>query len=242
MDRDAYQRMAELEDIHWWYVARRKIIATLLKRAISERPVKHVLDAGCGSGGNFTMLSKFGDVEAFEFDDKARQVAEERLGKSIPKAILPNDLPVFKQKFDIITCLDVIEHIEDDVGALEQLSTLLSSQGLILVTVPAIPSLWSHHDVMNHHFRRYTRTSLVAAVANAGLTPVDLGYFNAFLLPLVIARRVASNLLRKNIEDDRLPTPIVNSILKQIFSLERFVIDRATLPIGLSLYTILKRQ
>lgn len=241
MDRSVYDRMNELEARHWWFTARRAIIATLIRRELGGGTDKSILEAGCGSGGNLSMLKQFGHVDAFEYDEMARQHATEKSGLDIRFGALPQELPFEDRRYDLIGLFDVLEHVEADTASLSALAGLLNTQGKILVTVPAFPFLWSKHDERHHHFRRYTRASLEQAAREAGLKVSYSSYFNMFLFPLAVAARALKRLTGSDTPDDRLPAPMLNSLLTRVFGFERRLLGRIRLPVGLSLAAVLEK-
>src|SRR4051812_34682848 len=190
MDRIVYDRMAAHDSTHWWYRARRDILADYLAREGNLPQQARILEIGCGTGHNLPMLASFGSVDAIEIDPAARDIASLRLGRPIGAAPLPILPGVERNAYDLIAVLDVVEHIEDDVAALKAMATCLRPGGKILITVPAHQWLWSAHDVVNHHHRRYSKKTLVAAIRKAGLEPRKLGYFNSLLFPLAAAARL----------------------------------------------------
>jgi len=240
MERTVYDRMHELEARHWWFVARRKIIAALVKRHLRQQPAA-ILEAGCGSGGNLAMLQGFGTVDAFEYDASARDHARAKSGLDIRFGALPDDLPFDDRRYDLIGLFDVLEHIEADAASLRALGDRLSKGGKILITVPAFPSLWSRHDERHHHFRRYTRKTLAAAAAEAGLRMTWSSYFNFFLFPVAVAARAVKRLTGSDVPDDTMPAGVVNATFAGIFGLERHLVGRIGLPFGLSLAAVLER-
>ena len=240
MDSIVYDRMNELEARHWWFVARRRIIASLIRRAMGKRSGR-ILEAGCGSGGNLQMLRNFGEVDAFEFYGPAREEAMRKSGLTIPFGALPDALPFAGSQYDLIGLFDVLEHIRDDVGSLAALGERLGEGGKILVTVPALPLLWSGHDVRHHHFRRYTRSTLAEAAAKAGLKVSYSSYFNFFLFPLAVTSRGMKRLAGSDAPDDRMPADWVNRLFTRIFGTERHLLGRVRLPIGLSLAAVLEK-
>lgn len=241
MDRDVYARMDALEDQHWWFAARREIIASMIRTILPKGGSgARILEAGCGSGGNIRMLQTFGSLKAFEFDDTARETAVRKSGIEIAPGALPHDLPFADESFDIIGIFDVLEHVESDVESLKALSKRLAPEGKILVTVPAFPSLWSEHDVTHHHFRRYTRASLKESAAKAGLKVSYASYYNFFLFPVAVATRALKRLTGRKTPDDALPGAPVNGLLKRIFGFERHLLGRMSLPVGLSLVAVLE--
>ena len=242
MERIIYDRMAELDEVHWWYRARRRILASLIRRRISLPRDARILEIGCGTGHNVLMLREFGAVDAVEIDADARAVASKRLGQTVGDAPLP-DLPgIAEGAYDLVALLDVLEHVEDDRAALKSIARRLKPGGKILLTVPAHPWMWSAHDVANHHHRRYTKKSFTAAIREAGLKIEMMSWFNSLLFPLAAAARIAGRITRKEDSDDALPAKPVNSLFEAIFGLERYAVGRMPLPPGVSLVAIVSRN
>ena len=154
MERLVYDRMRGLEGAHWWFVARRRIIATLIEQQARPKSGAHILEIGCGTGSNIPMLQRYGTVDAIEPDDQARALTTERTGIAVKGGLLPDGVALENGAYDLIVLLDVLEHIPGDREALASLVAKLAPGGKILVTVPASPWMWSSHDVAHHHFRR----------------------------------------------------------------------------------------
>jgi SAM-dependent methyltransferase len=241
MDRVIYDRMAAHDSTHWWYRARRDILADYITRYAALPADARILEIGCGTGHNLPMLAAFGEVDAIEIDEAARDIASARLGKAVGEAPLPELPGVPEARYDLIAVLDVVEHIEDDVAALAGMARRLKPGGKILVTVPAHQWMWSAHDVVNHHHRRYSKATLAKAVADAGLTHNGLRYFNSLLFPAALAARVVGKLTGKDDSDDSPPAKPLNLAFEKIFALERHLVGRMPLPPGLSLITLLSR-
>lgn len=238
MDRIVYDRMAAHDTTHWWYRARREILADYLARWGNLPTDAHILEIGCGTGHNLPMLSRFGTVDAIEIDATARAKAAERLGKPVGTAALPELPGVPRASYDLVAVLDVVEHVADDVGALRAMATLLRPGGKILVTVPAHQWMWSAHDVVNHHQRRYSKAAFESALASAGLKWSKLGYFNSLLFPVAVAARFAGKLMGKDDSDDSPPPALVNALFQRIFAAERHMVGRLPMPPGLSLIAL----
>ena len=238
MERIVYDRMAELDERHWWYRARREILGDLIRRRIRLPANARILEVGCGTGHNLPMLQRFGRVDAIEVDGAARAIASRRLGHAVMDSPLPELHGVPDATYDLIAILDVIEHIDQDVAGLSALRRKLRPGGRILITVPAFPWMWSAHDVVNHHKRRYTRRTLRRLIAEAGLRLELLSWFNSLLFPLAAAARVAGRLTGRGHGDDRLPPALVNRLFETLFGLERYAIGRVPFPPGVSLAAI----
>jgi SAM-dependent methyltransferase len=238
MERVVYQQMAELDDRHWWYCARRKIIADLIRREARLPPNPQILEIGCGTGHNLAMLSGFGHVEGLELDEEARTISQERLGRSIMSSPLPELAGVPERHYDLIGAFDVIEHIDDDHAALASIATRLKPGARFIMTVPAHQWMWSAHDAVNHHKRRYSRRSLKALIEGSPMKLEKLGYFNSLLFPLAVAERAASRLRGKENADVKLPPAPLNMALEKVFAAERYLAGRLPLPPGLSLFAV----
>ena len=214
MERIVYDRMAELDEKHWWYRARRTVLRELIRRRIRLPEAARILEVGCGTGHNFQMLGQFGRLDAIEVDGAARAIASRRLGHAVMDAPLPQLPGVPAHAYDMIAMLDVLEHIDEDRAALASLAARLRPNGRILITVPAHPWMWSAHDEVNHHKRRYTRRTLAAAA------------------------RLAGRVTGKEDSDDKLPPAPVNRLFEVLFGLERYASGRVPLPPGVSLAAI----
>lgn len=238
MDPKAYDQMAQLEDVHWWFVARRQILSQVLQ-SLPLPAQTQILEAGCGSGGNLSLLAAFGTVWGMELSESARHRAQARNIGVIQAGHLPDRIPFEGQRFHLIALLDVLEHLDQDQPALRALADRLDPAGFFLITVPAYPWLWSRHDDLNHHKRRYTRPQLLQVVEQAGLKVEQINFFNFLLFPLVAGIRLAQRALKQTESDDlTLPSPLVNWILTGIFGLERFWITRMPMPFGVSLMVV----
>ncbi|HEY4823942.1 MAG TPA: methyltransferase domain-containing protein [Solirubrobacteraceae bacterium] len=242
MDRDYELQTHQAEDRHWWYRGRRKV----LERVIDDLrlPARaRILDAGCGSGRNMVELARHGTVTGIELAEASVALARERgMGEVIAGSVL--EMPFEADSFDLAASLDVIEHLEDDLAALRELRRVVAPSGSLLVTVPAYQWLWSGHDEINHHFRRYTRRSLQRAGEEAGWQQVRTTYFNSLLLPAAIMLRVLDRFSRKTTEsslDLWVPPEPLNWLLERPLQLEAGLIGRGgRIPAGLSLLAVFR--
>jgi SAM-dependent methyltransferase len=242
MDRDYELQTHQAEDRHWWYRGRRVV----LERAIDDLrlPARaRILDAGCGSGRNMVELARHGTVTGIELSQTSVALARERgVGEVIAGSVL--EMPFEADSFELAASLDVIEHLEDDLGALRELRRVVAPGGSLLVTVPAYQWLWSGHDEVNHHFRRYTRRSLQRAGEQAGWQQVRTTYFNSLLLPAAILLRVLDRFSRKTTEsslDLWVPPAPLNWLLERPLQIEAALIARGgRIPAGLSLLAVFR--
>jgi SAM-dependent methyltransferase len=236
MDRAVYDRMAEIDRDHWWFVGRRRIVSALIEKFAPARRPLEILEVGCGTGSNIAMLQRFGQVEAIEPDDDARAFSERRTGLVIKGGYLPDGVPLDDGRYDLIVLLDVLEHIPDDRAALSGLATKLAPGGRLLLTVPAMPSLWSGHDVAHHHQRRYTVKTLEDVVRGAGFRVLHRASFNSLLLPAILGVRWLNKLRgRSGGDDDAVPPKPINALLARLFGGEAYFAVRGLLPAGVSL-------
>ena len=238
MERVVYQQMAELDQRHWWYRARREVLAELIRRVVDPPKDADILEIGCGTGHNLAMLGDFGRVDALELDDEARAHAQKRLGRSVMSAPLPQLAGVPEHHYDLIGAFDVIEHIDDDQAAIASIATRLKPSGRFVMTVPAHQWMWSAHDVVNHHRRRYSKRRLKLLIESSPLKLERIGYFNCLLFPLAVAERLSSRLRKKDEADLKLPAAPLNRALERVFAAERHLVARVPLPPGLSLFAV----
>jgi SAM-dependent methyltransferase len=242
MDQALIATMLEVDDRHWWHVARRDIIVAAAQRAVPVAPAS-ILDVGCGTGGNLAALrDALGATRAVGLDRDATCVdAAHRRGL---EAVMGEgaSLPFADDEFQLVSALDVLEHVADEVGAAAEIGRVLEPGGTALVTVPAYAWLWSPYDDMNAHKRRYTRQRLVAVLEAAGLHVEYATYFNTLLFPLAAAGRLAERAASRDAGAGNLPPPAVNSSLRAIFRAETAAVARGgSLPYGLSVLVVARR-
>jgi SAM-dependent methyltransferase len=238
MDEAVYQRMAEVQATHWWYAGRRRILDSVIS-GLGLPQNALILEAGCGTGANLEILKKYGQVEGFEPFDFAAAKAAELSGCTVKSGLLPDGIP-FNGPYDLIGAFDVIEHVEPDLESLKALLKITKQGGYGIFTVPAFPFLWSRHDEVNHHFRRYRRHQFQTLLEQAGYQVELISYYNFFLFPAVVAVRAMKKLLRiKDTPDEALPKlPSLNTALKTLFSAERILLKAGSLPFGVSIIAV----
>ncbi len=243
MDPSLYPRMAEVEDVHWWFASRRAIVDRIIDR-LGLPPDAAILEPGCGTGGNFPMLARRGQLYALDADESAIGFAQSRGLAHVARGSLPDSIPFGDRLFDLIVMTDVLEHLSDPGASLRALHARLRAGGWLLLTVPAMAWLWSDHDVTHHHLRRYRANELRNLIATCGFHVNYLSYYNFLLFPVIAGARI---LQRFGARDRRglnhrhdlvMPSAAINSILKRIFSSERFLVGTTRIPFGVSLIVL----
>ncbi len=248
MRPDVFREMARVEDTHWWFRGRRSIIRNVLSR-LKLSPEAAILDAGSGTGGNLAMLSSLGHVYAMELDADARELAEKRGIVKLEEGELPGRIPFGGQQFDLAVMFDVLEHIEQDFSTLAAIHVRLNPNGLLGITVPAFEFLWSSHDTIHYHKRRYSLAPLKRLVERAGYKVVFATYINFWLFPVIASVRIFENMtgkgiIRKNLNGNAelsIPPAPVNSMLEKILASESWLIRRMRLPFGVSIILVAQK-
>jgi SAM-dependent methyltransferase len=243
MEDKAYKTMAENERKHWWFCGRRIILASVLKKIIKDR-VQRALDIGSGTGGTTCDLLKF-SKEVYGLEPSIEAIAYTQANYpelNIIQGFFPEKIPA--GQFDLITILDVLEHIKDDRSAIEALSNLLSPSGVAVITVPAFPFLWSSHDEHLHHFRRYTISKLKKLIIeNKSLSIQYINYYNSILFFIIVLVRLFHKVsgIKREGDDEKIPGKMLNCVLKKIFSFERLWLPNRSLPFGVSIICVIKK-
>jgi SAM-dependent methyltransferase len=229
-----YELHEAIEDRHWWFLGRRNIVRALLRRTLPAGA--RVLDVGCGTGGNLLAFARDYDIAGLDASPDAVARARRRSGRPVFEGRLPDALPAL-EPFDAVLLLDVLEHVEKDLDAARAVRTLLRPGGLLLVTVPALPLLWSGHDVIFQHLRRYRRPELSHLLESAGYQLQTLTFYNSLLFPPILAARLWKRATGDHAprSDFRMPAPPINHALTRVFSAESTLLGRIPLPIGASL-------
>jgi SAM-dependent methyltransferase len=238
MEQAELRAILDHDERHWWYRGRLRIVIQEVER-LGLPPQAQILDAGCGSGRVLGHLARFGEVAGVDISPLAVRAARERGHEEVLEANIER-LPFPSGSFDLVTCLDVIEHTRDDVAVLRELRRVTRPGGRVLLTVPAYPALWSVHDEINHHHRRYLRRELRRVAQTAGLVLERDTHFNALLLPPAAVVRLAGRLrLRRRRATGRsdlsIGPQVINPVLELPLRLEAALLRRGvSLPLGLS--------
>lgn len=240
MDRTAYDRYFALEESHFWRVARRRLVLELLERHRPGPAPLRILDVGGACSLIPREMQRFGAVTVIEPDAATVEFSRRELALDVRRGSLPDQLPV-EGPFDVVTLLDVLEHVDDDAGALRAIRALLRPGGLLLLTVPAVPLLWSAHNVSVHHKRRYLRDGLLPLLVATGFRVDRLSYHTCLLFPLLAIQRIAGRLEGidpKAEYDVKVPPGPINRAFGGVMELERKLFRRMDLPIGSSLVAV----
>jgi len=243
MDKSLYRTFFDIQQKHWWFVTKKAIILDIIDRALQANRSGSTLDIGCGAGLMLGALAQRGHTCGMDMSDEAIGFSREIFDGTVKKGSLPDDVPYAADSFNLITALDVIEHVEDDVGALKALHSRLANDGVALITVPAYMFLWSAHDDLNQHKRRYTAKELSSKLLAAGFSIEKLSYFNTLLFPVVYVVRKLNNLLgRDGASDVEMPGQVANFVLTKIFGLEKYLLRFMNLPFGVSILAVARKQ
>ncbi|MSP13263.1 MAG: class I SAM-dependent methyltransferase [Chloroflexi bacterium] len=238
MKEEIYQLTYELEQSYWWYVARRQIVTAQLAALLrSKVGMARILDYGCGTGLNLTHFAGLGDAYGVDVSPTAIAFCRERGLTQVAMIGAQEELCAnpFGQLFDVVTMLDVLEHIPDDACRLQQIGKWLKPGGLLMVTVPAFEFLWSGEDYVSQHVRRYSGRSLARLFRHTGYEIVKLSYFNTLLFPAQVATILWKRLCapRSMYQSNLAPLrPDLNWLLTCIMSFESLPLRRYSLPIG----------
>lgn len=241
MNIEMYRLFFEVQQRHWWFVTRRKIVVDMISRHFQRPAGSRVLDIGCGAGLMLNELRQFGETSGVDSSEAAIQLSREVFAGTVQVGQLPDRIPFAAGSFNLVTALDVIEHIVDDVASLRAIRALLAPGGMVVLTVPAYMFLWTEFDDINEHQRRYTRGDLESKLRQAGFTIEKISYFNTLLFPMVLAVRMLNRLTgRSGARDLEVPGRFVNALLARIFGMERGLLKRMSLPFGVSLVAVVR--
>lgn len=243
MDEALERWTFEVEEQHWWYRGRRRVVAAVLD-GLALPAAARILDAGCGSGRNMVDLARRGTVCGVELASSSLDLARRRQVGEVHPGSLEEPLPFADAAFDLAVALDVLEHVGDDARALRELARVVRPGGRLVLSVPQYAWLWGEHDELSHHHRRYTRPMLVARGAGAGWSAERLTAFNTVLLAPIAAVRCVQRVRRRpepSSDLGRTPGGAVNEALERVLAAEAAWIGRGRdLPVGVSLLAVLR--
>ncbi len=243
MNIEMYRLFFNVEQKHWWFVARRDIVVDVIARHFRPGADAKILDIGCGAGLMLNALGHFGETFGMDNAEAAITLSREVFPGTVRFGELPDQVPYPQGSFNLITALDVIEHIDSDVESLKAMHALLVPGGMAVITVPAFMFLWTEFDEINEHKRRYSRAELETKLRQAGFTVEKLSYFNTLLFPLALAVRALNRLFKRSgARDLELPNPSVNAALTRIFRIEKPLLRYMSFPYGVSLMAVVRRS
>jgi SAM-dependent methyltransferase len=243
MQAHHYPLVYQVEETHWWYLGRRRIIQSLVGKILQRlnSPTPGILDVGCGTGANLKMLAAFGKAEGVDISEQAVDFCRER-GLNSVKLGAAEQLPYEDASFELVTALDVIEHLDDDVAGLREMRRVLSRDGRLLLFVPAFMFLWGVQDDVSNHRRRYTLPHLLRVVEEAGFSIEWSSYANiSFFIPVLLVRTVMRWLSLRAATEYGINISLMNGPFSWLFGAERFIFKRGRLPFGVSAVCIARR-
>lgn len=243
MEPSFYETYFQMERDHWWFVARRNIILDAFEQRRLLPAEARILDVGCGSG-SFVNIWQDRGYEAHGCDPYPRAVEFGRQNGVHNLTVSDGKtLPYETASFDVVQAFDVLEHIQDDAGAIGEMWRVLKPGGIVIATVPAFSWLWSVHDIAAHHHRRYAADGLRALISTDDRFKIEkLTYFNFFLFVPVLLVRRAGHLLGRHFESELgMPRPFMNALLRTVFQSEILLLRRRALPFGVSLMVIARK-
>jgi 2-polyprenyl-3-methyl-5-hydroxy-6-metoxy-1,4-benzoquinol methylase len=238
MDAEYGQVYRELYERHWWWRAREEFLLRLLRRHFAGRPPMRILDVGCGDGLFFDRLSVFGEVEGVEPDASLIRPDSPHRQRIHVTPFDGSFQPA--RRYDLILMLDVLEHLPAPDAALRHALSLLSDRGLLLITVPAFPMLWTHHDDINHHFVRFTRSSFLRLARSVGARIDYLRYFFHWVFFAKLGAK-AWERVRAPRSVESVPRPTVNRFLLAASRIEQKLLSGVSVPFGTSLVAVCER-
>jgi len=237
--------MFDLEDTYWWFVARRELVRDFLIRHRPAASNLSILDVGCGTGATLKTIDDLGAATGIDRSPEALRYCRVRHLRRLALATA-EALPVASDSVDVVLALDLLEHIPDDGAAAREFVRVLRSGGLLLVTVPACPELWSEHDQALDHIRRYRAARLRRILSQAGFRIDRLSHLITALLIPIAALRLIQRMLptRKSVPQTAfiIPPKPINWLLTALLRLERRWLTRFNLPVGVSLAAVARKM
>lgn len=247
MEENLYSLFNATTESHWWFVGRRKIVINLVRKIIAGSDRPGIIDIGCGTGGTLKELETLGFAVGVDISSRAVNYCRARGCRQVC-LVEEEALPFGAEKASLIISLDVLEHLVRDYLHLREYRRILREEGKLLLTVPALPWLWSGHDKANRHYRRYNRLHLKALLEREGWEIERLTYFCTFLFPLIMFLRLISKIVHRLIKDYnsnwnfKIPGLGINRFCSRVFGWEIFWLSRWRFPIGSSLLAVCRKR
>lgn len=225
---------------HWWYRVRREIVKNIFDKYICAKDLK-ILDVGCGTGALMKELGSYGEVYGLDFSEKAIEFCKKRGEKNLILGSI-NKIPFEDNFFDVVVSLDVLEHIDDDIGAIFEIRRVLKKGGISIIFVPAFMFLWGKSDELGCHIRRYLVSDLKKKISGVGLSIIRSSYFNTFLfLPILFVRSVVRLFKIKIESENNMNSKFINKVFYIIFHIESLLLKWIKFPFGVSALIISKK-
>lgn len=247
MQAHTYSIMNEVEKGHWWFVGRRQIIKSFLARLVRTLKADvgkgkvRILDVGCGTGANLEMLSQFGDAEGVDVSSEALSFCRAR-GLANVKQGEAERLPYEAESFELVTGLDVVEHLDDDLAGLKEMHRVLRPEGRALMFVPAFMFLWGVQDDISNHRRRYTMDELKSVVTKAGFAVERASYVNiTFFAPILLGRLLMRATGFRPASENNITIGFLNGVLGKIFGAESLALRHVNFPFGVSIICVARK-
>ena len=243
MEQHTYGIMNDVEDKHWWFVGRRAILESFMRSIVEKITVENpkILDVGCGTGANLEMLANFGESEGVDVSDDALEFC--RLKNLKATKGLAEKLPFADESFDVVTALDVVEHLDDDIAGLKEMHRVLKKDGKTLIFVPAFMWLWGVQDDISNHRIRYTKKQIVERLQKAGFEIERATYANwTFFAPILAGRTIMKITGIKPESENNVNVSALNGIFGKIFSAERFWLRKFDFPLGVSIVITARKK
>lgn len=236
MKEHTYPIMFRVEQEHWWYTGRRKILTAFVEqicRQVTDRRPR-ILDVGCGTGANLLMLSEYGEAEGVDISEDALAFCRER-GLDKVRLGAGEKLPYEDGTFDLVTALDVVEHMDDDLAGLREMRRVLRPGGRVLLFVPTFMFLWGLQDDVSNHRRRYRLPELRRVLEQAGFEIERTTYANiTFFLPILVMRQLMRLTGLKADSENNINVTALNGVLGSVFGAESWLLKFMNLPFGVS--------
>ncbi|MFN2576176.1 MAG: class I SAM-dependent methyltransferase [Pyrinomonadaceae bacterium] len=243
MMKHTYPILYEVEESHWWYIGRRRIIGSFVKEICSEITDYHpqILDVGCGTGANLKMLAQFGAAQGVDVSPDAVAFCRQR-GLENVKLGAAESLPYEDKEFDLVTALDVLEHMDDDIAGLREMRRVLRTGGRLFLFVPTFMFLWGIQDDVSNHRRRYRLAELRRAVTTAGFQVERIDHANVtFFLPILIVRKLMRLTGIRVETENSINIPALNRVFAALLGSERFWLHYLNIPFGVSGLCVARR-
>jgi SAM-dependent methyltransferase len=249
MKAEYYLEYYHLERKNWWFVARKEILKDQVARLFKGKTDLKILNVGAALGASTIMLKQFGEVTSLEYDKSCCEFVKKELGMDFINGSI-TELPFPDNEFDLVCAFDVVEHVEDDVKAISELHRVCKPGGYTFTTVPTFMFLWSEHDIINEHKRRYTKDNYLPLFDRKLATIHFNSYFNFWLFFPIACVRVILSLIKKpkkteSVKSDfgKVKEGFVSKILYRIFKSETFFLKKGMrLPIGVSFMVISNKK